>query len=77
LHSIRSAQSQQYRTDTSRAGSHIAYDDALLGFDISETSAKLMELSANAQENGRVNAELTAQNAADAVERKGQKAGRG
>jgi hypothetical protein len=47
------------------------------GFDIPETSAKLMEVSAKAKENGPRYAELTTQNAAIAVERKGQKAGRG
>ncbi len=47
------------------------------GFDIPETTAKLMQLSAKAKENGPRYAALTTQNAAEAVERKGQKAGRG
>ena len=47
------------------------------GFDIPETTAKLMQLSAKAKENGLRYAALTTQNAGAAVERKGQKAGRG
>ena len=47
------------------------------GFDSAETTAKLMEVSAKAKENGLRYAALTTQNAAAAVERKGQKAGRG
>jgi hypothetical protein len=46
------------------------------GFDIPETSAKLMGVSTKAKENGPRHAALTTQNAAAAVERKGQKAGR-
>jgi hypothetical protein len=47
------------------------------GFDIPKTTARLMEVSSKAKENGPRYAALTAQNAAAAVERKGQKAGRG
>lgn len=46
------------------------------GFDIPETTAKLMEVSAKAKENGPRYAALTAQNAATAVESKGLKTGR-
>jgi hypothetical protein len=46
------------------------------GFDISETEAKLMEVSTKAKENGPRYAALTAQNAAAAVERNRQKRGR-
>ena len=44
---------------------------------IPETTARLMEVSSKAKENGPRYAALTAQNAAAAVERKGQKTGRG
>jgi len=47
------------------------------GFDIPETTAKLLEVSTKARENGPRYAALTAQNSAAAVERNGQKAGRG
>jgi hypothetical protein len=47
------------------------------GFDMPETTAKLMEVSDKAKENGPRYAALTAENAAAAVERKGLKAGRG
>jgi RepB DNA-primase from phage plasmid len=47
------------------------------GFDIPETTAKLMEVSGKAKENGPRYAALTAQNASAAVEKKGQKTGRG
>ncbi len=46
------------------------------GFDIPETTIRLMEVSTKAKENGPRYAALTTQNAAAAVERKGQKAGR-
>lgn len=54
MHSIGSAQSQQYRADTSRADFTSRMTALDWGFDISETSAKLMELGAKAKENGRV-----------------------
>jgi hypothetical protein len=63
--------------DTSRADFTWCMTALDWGFDIPETSAKLLEVSAKAKENGPRYAELTAQNAAAAVERKGQKAGRG
>ena len=47
------------------------------GFDIPETSAKLMEVSAKAKENGPRYAELTAQNAAAAVEKERPEGGQG
>ena len=63
--------------DTSRADFTWCMTALDWGFDIPETSAKLMEVSAKAKENGPRYAALTAQNAAAAVERKGQKASRG
>lgn len=63
--------------DTSRADFTWCMTALDWGFDIPETSAKLMEVSTKARENGPRYAELTAQNAAAAVERKGPKAGRG
>ena len=59
--------------DTSRADFTWCMTALDWGFDIPETSAKLLEVSAKAKENGPRYAELTAQNAAAAVERKGQK----
>jgi RepB DNA-primase from phage plasmid len=47
------------------------------GWNIEETAARLMEVSAKARENGERYAALTAQNAAAAVERNGQRKGRG
>jgi hypothetical protein len=47
------------------------------GHSIEETANKLMELSAKARENGERYANLTASNAADAVEKKRQGRGRG
>lgn len=46
------------------------------GFSTDETASKLMEVSDKAKENGPRYAALTAQNAAAAVERKGQRTGR-
>ncbi len=63
--------------DTSRADFTWCMTALDWGFDIPETTAKLLEVSAKAKENGPRYAELTARNAAAAVERKGQKAGRG
>jgi hypothetical protein len=63
--------------DTSRADFTWCMTALDWGFDIPETTARLMEVSAKAKENGPRYAALTAQNAAAAVERKGQKAGRG
>jgi hypothetical protein len=63
--------------DTSRADFTWCMTALDWGFDIPETTAKLMEVSSKAKENGPRYAALTAQNAAAAVERKGQKAGRG
>jgi hypothetical protein len=63
--------------DTSRADFTWCMTALDWGFDIPETTAKLMEVSGKAKENGPRYAALTAQNAAAAVERKGQKAGRG
>jgi len=47
------------------------------GFSIEETATKLMELSSKARENGERYANLTASNAAAAVERKGRGLGKG
>jgi len=47
------------------------------GWSSEETAARLMDLSAKAQENGERYAIVTAQNAAAAVERNGQRKGRG
>ena len=47
------------------------------GWNIEETAARLMEVSSKARENGERYAAITAQNAAAAVERNGQKKGRG
>jgi hypothetical protein len=47
------------------------------GWTTQETAARLMEVSAKARENGERYAALTAQNAAAAVERNGQRKGRG
>jgi hypothetical protein len=47
------------------------------GWNIEETAARLMEVSSKARENGERYAALTAQNAAAAVERNGQRKGRG
>jgi RepB DNA-primase from phage plasmid len=63
--------------DTSRADFTWCMTALDWGFDIPETTARLMEVSSKAKENGPRYAALTAQNAAAAVERKGQKAGRG
>ena len=63
--------------DTSRADFTWCMTALDWGFDIPETTAKLMEVSDKAKENGPRYAALTTQNAAAAVERKGQKAGRG
>ncbi len=62
--------------DTSRADFTWCMTALDWGFDIPETSAKLMGVSTKAKENGPRHAALTTQNAAAAVERKGQKAGR-
>jgi hypothetical protein len=62
--------------DTSRADFTWCMTALDWGFDIPETTSRLMEVSAKAKENGPRNAALTTQNAAAAVERKGQKAGR-
>ena len=62
--------------DTSRADYTWCMTALDWGFEIPETTAKLMEVSAKAKENGPRYAALTAQNAAAAVERKGLKAGR-
>jgi hypothetical protein len=63
--------------DTSRADFTWCMTALDWGFDIPETTAKLMEVSDKAKENGPRYAALTTQNATAAVERKGQKAGRG
>ena len=63
--------------DTSRADFTWCMTALDWGFDIAETTAKLMEVSDKAKENGPRYAALTAQNAATAVESKGRKAGRG
>ena len=63
--------------DTSRADFTWCMTALDWGFDIPETNVKLMQVSAKAKENGPRYAALTVQNAAEAVERKGQKAGRG
>ena len=63
--------------DTSRADFTWCMTALDWGFDIPETTAKLMEVSAKAKENGLRYAALTAQNAATAVENKGLKTGRG
>jgi hypothetical protein len=63
--------------DTSRADFTWCMTALDWGFDSAETTAKLMEVSAKAKENGLRYAALTTQNAAMAVERKGQKTGRG
>lgn len=47
------------------------------GWNMEETATKLMEVSSKARENGARYASLTAQNAAAAVERNGQRKGRG
>ena len=47
------------------------------GWNIEETAARLMEVSSKARENGERYAAITAQNAAAAVERNGQRKGRG
>jgi homoserine acetyltransferase len=47
------------------------------GWNIEETAARLMEVSSKARENGERYAARTAQNAAAAVERNGQRKGRG
>jgi hypothetical protein len=62
--------------DTSRADFTWCMTALDWGFAIPETTAKLMEVSAKAKENGPRYAALTAQNAAKAVENKGLKAGR-
>jgi hypothetical protein len=63
--------------DTSRADFTWCMTALDWGFDNAETTAKLMEVSAKAKENGLRYAALTTQNAAAAVERKGLKTGRG
>jgi hypothetical protein len=63
--------------DTSRADFTWCMTALDWGFDIPETTTRLMDVSAKAKENGPRYAALTTQNAAAAVERKGQKAGRG
>ena len=63
--------------DTSRADFTWCMTALDWGFDIPETTARLMEVSDKAKENGPRYSALTTQNAAAAVERKGQKAGRG
>ena len=63
--------------DTSRADFTWCMTALDWGFDITETSAKLMEVSDKAKENGPRYAALTTENAAAAVERKGLKVGRG
>jgi hypothetical protein len=60
--------------DTSRADFTWCMTALDWGFDIPETTTRLMEVSAKAKENGPRYAALTTQNAAAAVERKGQKA---
>ena len=47
------------------------------GWNMEETASRLMEVSSKARENGERYAALTAQNAAAAVERNGQRKGRG
>jgi hypothetical protein len=63
--------------DTSRADFTWCMTALDWGFNIPETAAKLMEVSAKAKENGPRYAALTTQNAAAAVESKSQRAGRG
>jgi hypothetical protein len=63
--------------DTSRADFTWCMTALDWGFDIPETTARLLEVSSKAKDNGPRYAALTAQNAAAAVERKGQKTGRG
>ena len=63
--------------DTSRADFTWCMTALDWGFDIAETTAKLMEVSDKAKENGPHYAALTTQNAATALESKGQEAGRG
>jgi hypothetical protein len=63
--------------DTSRADFTWCMTALDWGFDIPETTARLMEVSSKAKQNGPRYAALTTQNAAATVERKGQKAGRG
>jgi len=63
--------------DTSRADFTWCMTALDWGFDIAETTAKLMEVSDKPRENGARYATLTTQNAAVTVESKGQKAGRG
>jgi hypothetical protein len=53
---------------------HAARED--WGYSTEETANKLMEVSAKARENGQRYANLTASNAAAAVEKKGQGGGR-
>jgi hypothetical protein len=63
--------------DTSRADFTWCMTALDWGFAIDETAAKLLEVSGKAKENGPRYAALTTQNAAAAVENKGQRAGRG
>ena len=63
--------------DTSRADFTWCMTALDWGFNIPGTTARLMEVSAKAKENGPRYAGLTAQNAAAAIERKGKNAGRG
>ena len=63
--------------DTSRADFTWCMTALDWGFDVVETTGKLMEVSTKAKEKGQRYAALTVQNAAAAAERKGQKAGRG
>jgi hypothetical protein len=77
--SLQSAPQNQSDTgpDTSRADFTWCITALDWGFDVPETTAKLMEVSAKAKENGPRYAALTAQNAAAAVERNSLKRGRG
>jgi hypothetical protein len=63
--------------DTSRADFTWCMMALDWGFDIPETTAKLMEVSAKAKENGPRYAARTAENAATAVHEKGARTGRG
>jgi hypothetical protein len=63
--------------DTSRADFTWCMTALDWGFDIAETTTKVMEVSAKARENGPRYAALTVQNAAAAVERNASKRGRG
>jgi RepB DNA-primase from phage plasmid len=63
--------------DTSRADFTWCMTALDWGFDIPETTAKLLEVSQKAKESGPRYAALTTQNAAAAVENRGQRAGRG